>query len=61
MAEPLFPLIPIPIKDRLSVLYIEKGGQDVLDGAFFVVDKTGIRTHIPIGGGRSDRLLYQAK
>ncbi|MFM9969674.1 MAG: type I-E CRISPR-associated endonuclease Cas1e [Burkholderiales bacterium] len=50
MAELLPPLKPIPIKDRLSVLYIEKGQLDVLDGAFVVVDKTGIRTHIPIGG-----------
>ena len=50
MAEFLPPLKPIPIKDRLSVLYIEKGQLDVLDGAFVVVDKTGIRTHIPIGG-----------
>lgn len=41
---------PIPIKERLSILYIEKGQLDVLDGAFVVVDKSGIRTHIPIGG-----------
>jgi len=32
------------------VLFIEKGNLDVLDGAFVVVDKTGIRTHIPVGG-----------
>jgi CRISPR-associated protein Cas1 len=44
------PLKPIPIKDRLSVLYVEKGQLDVLDGAFVVVDKNGVRTHIPIGG-----------
>jgi CRISP-associated protein Cas1 len=50
MAEPLPPLKPIPIKDRLSVLFIEKGQLDVLDGAFVVVDKTGVRTHIPVGG-----------
>ena len=47
---PLPPLKPIPIKERLSILYIEKGQLDVLDGAFVVVDKTGVRTHIPIGG-----------
>lgn len=41
---------PIPIKERLAILYIEKGQLDVLDGAFVVVDKSGIRTHIPIGG-----------
>ena len=53
MASPvnlLPPLSPIPIKDRLSILYIEKGHLDVLDGAFVVVDKTGVRTHIPVGG-----------
>jgi CRISPR-associated protein Cas1 len=44
------PLKPIPIKDRISVVYVEKGNLDVLDGAFVVVDKTGVRTHIPIGG-----------
>ncbi len=43
------PLKPIPIKDRLSVLFIEHGRLDVLDGAFVVVDKTGVRTHIPVG------------
>jgi len=50
MAQILPPLKPIPIKDRLSILYIEKGHLDVLDGAFVVVDKTGVRTHIPVGG-----------
>jgi CRISP-associated protein Cas1 len=41
---------PIPLKDRSSIIFIQKGNVDVLDGAFVVVDKTGIRTHIPIGG-----------
>ncbi len=50
MAQMLPPLKPIPIKERLSVLYIEKGHLDVLDGAFVVVDKTGVRTHVPVGG-----------
>jgi CRISPR-associated protein Cas1 len=50
VSEILPPLRPIPIKERLSVLYIEKGNLDVLDGAFVVVDKTGVRTHIPVGG-----------
>ena len=44
------PLKPIAIKERLSILYVEKGNLDVLDGAFVVVDKTGVRTHVPIGG-----------
>jgi CRISPR-associated protein Cas1 len=51
MTEPILPpLKPIPMKDRLSVLFVEKGNLDVLDGAFVVVDKGGVRTHIPVGG-----------
>lgn len=50
MQPDLPPLKPIPIKDRISVFYVEKGNLDVLDGAFVVVDKAGVRTHIPIGG-----------
>lgn len=51
MSEPILPPIkPIPIKDRLSILFLEKGNLDVLDGAFVVVDKNGVRTHIPVGG-----------
>ncbi len=50
MTEPILPpLKPIPIKDRISILFVEKGNLDVLDGAFVVVDKNGIRTHIPVG------------
>lgn len=43
------PLKPIPIKDRSSIVYIEYGLIDVIDGAFVVVDRDGIRTHIPVG------------
>jgi CRISPR-associated protein Cas1 len=51
MPEPILPpLKPIPIMDRLSVLFLERGLLDVLDGAFVVVDKNGVRTHIPVGG-----------
>ena len=51
MSEPVLPpLKPIPIKDRISVAHVEKGNIDVLDGAFVVVDKNGVRTHIPVGG-----------
>lgn len=38
------------MKDRISVLFVEKGNLDVLDGAFVVVDKNAVRTHIPVGG-----------
>jgi CRISPR-associated protein Cas1 len=41
---------PIPIKDRSSILFLEKGRLDVLDGAFVLVDKAGVRVHIPVGG-----------
>ncbi len=51
MSGPILPpLKPIPIKDRLSILFLEKGNLDVLDGAFVLVDKNGVRTHIPVGG-----------
>lgn len=43
-------LSPITIKERVSVVYVEKGNLDVLDGAFVVVDVNGVRTHIPVGG-----------
>jgi CRISPR-associated protein Cas1 len=41
---------PIPIKDRSSIVFVEKGQIDVLDGAFVVVDANGVRTHVPVGG-----------
>ncbi|MCK9229456.1 MAG: type I-E CRISPR-associated endonuclease Cas1e [Syntrophales bacterium] len=51
MTELVLPMLkPIPMKDRISVLFLEKGNLDVLDGAFVVVDKNGVRTHIPVGG-----------
>ena len=43
------PLKPIAMKERISMIFIEKGQIDVLDGAFVVVDDAGIRTHIPVG------------
>lgn len=43
-------LKPLPLKERLSVLYVERCQLDVLDGAFVAVDITGVRTHIPVGG-----------
>lgn len=43
------PLKPIPIKDRISIAFLEMGNVDVLDGAFVLVDDNGIRTHIPVG------------
>lgn len=50
MDERLPRLKPLPIKERLSVLFVERCQLDVLDGAFVAVDVTGVRTHIPVGG-----------
>ena len=53
MAQPLpglAPPKPIPIKDRSSIIFVWKGQIDVLDGAFVVIDSSGVRKHIPIGG-----------
>lgn len=43
------PLKPIAIKERVSMVFIEKGQVDVIDGAFVVIDANGVRTHIPVG------------
>lgn len=43
------PLSPIPMKDRTSMIFLQYGQIDVIDGAFVLIDKTGIRTHIPVG------------
>ncbi len=41
---------PIPIKERHSILFLQYGQLDVKDGSFVLIDKNGVRTHIPIGG-----------
>ncbi|MBS0972667.1 type I-E CRISPR-associated endonuclease Cas1e [Serratia rubidaea] len=43
------PLSPIPLKDRTSMIFLQYGQIDVIDGAFVLLDKTGVRTHIPVG------------
>jgi hypothetical protein len=61
MADLLPPPKPIPIKDRLSILYIEYGHLDVLDGAFVVVDKTGVCTgnRLQTTGGQEAPLWFE--
>lgn len=49
-ATPLPALKPLAIKERISVVFIEYGEIDVIDGAFVVVDGGGVRTQIPVGG-----------
>ena len=41
---------PIPMKERSSVVFLGMGELDVIDGAFVLVDKNGIRMQIPVGG-----------
>lgn len=43
------PANPIPLKDRVSMIFLRYGQIDVIDGAFVLIDKTGVRTHIPLG------------
>jgi len=43
------PLKPIPLKDRTSMIFLQYGQIDVIDGAFVLLDKIGVRTHIPVG------------
>ena len=47
---PFVPLRPIPMKERAGIIFLEYGELDVIDSAFVLVDKTGIRTQIPVGG-----------
>lgn len=41
---------PIPIKDRSSLVFVERAQLDVLDGAFVAVNADGTRIAIPVGG-----------
>ncbi len=50
MNTPPIPVKPIPLKERSSILFVEKGQIDVLDGSFVLIDKNGVRMQIPIGG-----------
>lgn len=49
MALPHIPL-PLTMKERSSMIFLEYGLIDVIDGAFVLVDVNGIRTQIPVGG-----------
>jgi len=41
---------PIPLKDRASLVFVERARLDVDDGAFVAIDAEGVRTQIPVGG-----------
>ena len=47
---PYVPFRPIPMKDRAGIIFLEYGELDVLDSAFVLVDKNGMRVQIPVGG-----------
>lgn len=40
----------IPIRERSSMLFLRCGRLDVEDGALVLVDTTGVRMQIPLGG-----------
>ena len=44
------PLKPIPMKERSTMLFVERCLVDVRDGAFVLIDKTGVRKQIPVAG-----------
>lgn len=46
----LAPPRPIPLKDRASLVFVERARLDVLDGAFVAINADGTRTQIPVGG-----------
>ena len=41
---------PIPMKERTSMVWLQCGNIEVQDGALVLIDKDGIRTHLPVGG-----------
>lgn len=46
----LAPPKPIALKDRASMVFVERAQLDVADGAFVAVNADGTRTQIPVGG-----------
>ncbi|MGA7178587.1 MAG: hypothetical protein WBX11_03225 [Thiobacillaceae bacterium] len=50
MANLLPPLRPLAFKEWLWILCIEYGDPETLDSALAMVEKTGGRTHILVGG-----------
>ena len=44
------PLRPIQLKERSSMIFVEKCLVDVRDGAFVLIDFKGIRKQIPVAG-----------
>ena len=40
---------PVPIKDRVSVMFAEKCQIDVVNGAFVMINAEGVHTQVPLG------------
>ena len=47
---PFVPLRPISIKQRSGIIFLRYGALEVIDNAFVLVDKDGVRVQIPVGG-----------
>jgi len=43
-------ITPISLKERSSLIFLEYGELDVIDGSFVLIDVNGIRVQIPVGG-----------
>ncbi len=41
---PIIPLKPIPIKDRVSMIFVYYGRTNVKDGAFVVINDMAVRS-----------------
>ncbi len=41
---------PMFLKERASILWLERGNIDVVDGAFVLIDAAGVRMQIPVAG-----------
>lgn len=50
MSDTYVPLRPIAIKERSAIVFLQYGKIDVVDSAFVLIDKTGMRVQIPVGG-----------
>jgi CRISP-associated protein Cas1 len=47
---PYIPLRPIQMKDRAGIIFLRYGALEVIDNAFVLIDKEGVRVQIPVGG-----------
>jgi len=50
MARRFYQPVPIPLKERVSVVFLEKGQIDVNDNRMVITDIRGVRMFVPVGG-----------